>query len=736
MRGETKMNTQILSKATCRVLFAAVCAATTTLTVSAASTTYYHVNNWEMPGLPSGEDGGVEITATPQLAFPGVTLDEIKHCTFTTSLYGNQIDNDYTTAWGLHPVTCASNSDLLALQFAMKEVDSEDSSKPLTKGVIIVLSNGAGGVYARWAASFKKYGVQAIATSYSKSVNADGTVTIQTEWLNDSGKSSSSTTYNTDYRASGIRLHGISPVLNEDRFAFKDATLKQLRGCVFMAGYWAGKNMDGMEETGNEATYVTNWPSDDDIQKIVMQFTASDNDRRTAIIELTQKEGGVYAKHVLSCFKTNGSGKFYEIDGNGNISVASGVKLYTQSGNYPVHELYALCLHEWTLDADKTWTELSGGVTSASDDLVRITVTDLDAALTVNENVNVGRIEFEDGGEATMIVSPGYILTAEKISGIGNILNGGTLVKKGYGTATLPFNNASTGFTVVSNGTLKVERVTGSGDAHVIRVVSGATFDLNGKDNLAASMRVEGGAKYTNTSKLPRHNYNAVQPAQLILDGDATVTATQYFGLNAPSHAPTKLDLGSNTLTVNGGMEFMLYNTTIIGSGKVVVEAGKLTSYGFSQGSDCGIEVRIGGTLNAGQNGISICNLLNQGTVTDSANFTVTGTLTSGNDIPKLTLASGATVKASAITAQTVSKTFNVSGTITIDASAIAVQQLKDSADGRIAVLTVPSAANTSGAKWKVSNEPIRDTRIKWVTNGDTKTLYLAKPNGMILVFR
>lgn len=166
------------------------------------------------------------------------------------------------------------------------------------------------------------------------------------------------------------------------------------------------------------------------------------------------------------------------------------------------------------------------------------------------------------------------------------------------------------------------------------------------------------------------------------------------------------------------------------------MEAGKLTSYGFSQGSDCGIEVRIGGTLNAGQNGISICNLLNQGTVTDSANFTVTGTLTSGNDIPKLTLASGATVKASAITAQTVSKTFNVSGTITIDASAIAVQQLKDSADGRIAVLTVPSAANTSGAKWKVSNEPIRDTRIKWVTNGDTKTLYLAKPNGMILVFR
>lgn len=95
----------------------------------------------------------------------------------------------------------------------------------------------------------------------------------------------------------------------------------------------------------------------------------------------------------------------------------------------------------------------------------------------------------------------------------------------------------------------------------------------------------------------------------------------------------------------------------------------------------------------------------------------------------------GATVKATGAVA-TVLDTFSASGTVTIDASAITAQQLKDSADGRIAVLSVPSDANTSGADWKVSNEPIRDTRVKWVTNGDTKTLYLAKPNGLILVVR
>ena len=60
------------------------------------------------------------------------------------------------------------------------------------------------------------------------------------------------------------------------------------------------------------------------------------------------------------------------------------------------------------------------------------------------------------------------------------------------------------------------------------------------------------------------------------------------------------------------------------------------------------------------------------------------------------------------------------------------------SANGDVAVLTVPAAFNPSGATWNVTGAAISGTRAKWRTDagGTTKTLYVGKPTGLMLIVR
>ena len=110
------------------------------------------------------------------------------------------------------------------------------------------------------------------------------------------------------------------------------------------------------------------------------------------------------------------------------------------------------------------------------------------------------------------------------------------------------------------------------------------------------------------------------------------------------------------------------------------------------------------------------------------------GVLTTGNAIPDLALADGATVKATG-TAQVVSTKFSATGAYTIDASAITKAQLDDAEKQRIAVLTVPTSQK--GGTWTVANPPVDGCRAKWVDNDDgTSTLYLCKSPGTIFIIR
>lgn len=404
-----------------------------------------------------------------------------------------------------------------------------------------------------------------------------------------------------------------------------------------------------------------------------------------------------------------------------------------------------------TISDNTTWSalETAAGGAPATDARVIIEANS-DCQLTIDKDVTVGQIAFTGTGAVTLSVASGKTLTTGDITGAGGILNNGTIVKTGSGEVSWPFDNNSTGITQIDAGIVKVASVANDGKTkygfrpddttqQLIDVKAGATFDMNGKENFIPAVRLAKGAHFVNTGSTI--GYRAKQAVQLILDGDADVsTAGGEFGLIAPSSEETRLDLGANTLTISGSKVFRLKNTTITGTGTINVTGGTLTfpDYASSTGNDCTVAISAGGSMLLGDgSSLTVKNFTNGNTIltTKIGTLTVTGTLTPGNEIPKLTLSDGATVKASATVTQVVSTTFSAPGTITIDASAITKEQLDAATDQRMPVLTVPTA--NKGGTWTVDNAPVADARAKWVDDGDdTSTLYLCKPHGMMIIFR
>ena len=298
------------------------------------------------------------------------------------------------------------------------------------------------------------------------------------------------------------------------------ATFRETVDCAF--GY--NKKLYVDDDTGS----VTN---------IVIEFQISDgNYTKCLVASFENGDDGVYATAINARY-TSGAIGFTFRDYNGTLYGAANnssgetfAETLTASG-YGVFDVRVAVPTEWTLDADRTWSELRNGETLSTNDYVRITVTDADAMLTIDENVEVFRIEFVDGDGATMTVASGKTVISEVIEGVGHILNNGVLVKTGAGTLELPFDRDSAGETVVSNGTVKVASVTGTGTSHQVRVASGATFDVNAIQNIHVVLRLEAGATYTNGKQYSGNLYNVYPPVRLILDGDATATATYSFGL-------------------------------------------------------------------------------------------------------------------------------------------------------------------------------------------------------------
>ncbi len=675
------------------------------------------------------------VNTEPWLAFRGVTLEEIKDSQFMS---GFQFGT-----W----MTAATVSNVAAFVSTWSDGNGElkkivmQFRAPGDATAVIELTDGTGGVYAQ-----QVLGVSDVSSANTQvfAINAEtGAITKAA---------------GTDRGADKYGIHDFviqyPPCVKKTPNKIKvwssgdsenPLTLDDIAEGTFTARFSGATGKDlGFLDVPNSATgYFKKIRTDD----IVVEFQVQNGDYDCCVVvSFTNGVDGIYAEVIDAKNKkdeTAGNYEFYKADGTFNSCNNSTVAETWNANYYGVCDLRVTVptVHNWTLDADTTWGALRGGETVEADEVVKITVADPTAVLTVNENVTAAKIEFVGVNCAKLAINSGYTVTAENISGVTDILNNGSLVKAGDGTVSWPFDNASTGTTTVSNGTLRVASQTGSGTSHTVRVKDGATFDLNCVWQTAVAVVLEGGANFANTGSSDAAWSSSINIRSLTLEGDATVTATRTFGLRTTSHGANTLNLGTYTLTINAasGKSFFVDNTTINGTGKILVASGTLFSYNDSHGDAYTLEVGAGGTLaGGGNNGITCGDFVNHGSINSSNNkLIVKGTLTPGNSLIFLTLANGATIKASATQAQTVSTAFSVSGTgdktITVDASDITKDKL---GAGNVAVLTVPSSFNTSSVTWAVSGEQIAGTRAKWRTDGTTQTLYLCKPIGLMVIFR
>lgn len=541
---------------------------------------------------------------------------------------------------------------------------------------------------------------------------------------------------------------------------FPETTLQQIKFAKFtsrMLGKNVNSAFNALDSVSgyNKKLYYGN---EGNLESIIVEFKYITDGKyiRCVVVEFTDGDGGVYAKALGAAYYKNISTldtALYLEDRSWSTNGKDGEKTVAtalEASDYGVCDIrWALGegMKNITLDAEKNFSQLITDESLNPDDVVYVEAKG-NYTLTVDEDITVKDIEFVNGSGATLKISENYTLSVDDIVGVGNIMNNGTIVKTGEGTAILPFDNASTGVLIVGNGTLKVKSVINDGTAYTVRVKRGATFDLNGVSGVTVNVVLEEGATFVNTGNAI--SYNADQTVSITLEGNATVKAEKDMGLIASNRGETQLNLGSHILTLKGDNTFRFCNTTIIGTGMIhLTDSGKLTVMASSDGAagnyssggdECELVVELGSTLTIGNyQSLTVKNLTNNGVITTTHKGTliIKGILAPGNEIPVLTLADGATIKASATQVQTVSSTFSASGAIWIDASAITKEQLKDAGKEGISVLTVPADYTYNGVNWDVDGARVDRVRAKWRVNEDgTKTLYIARSEGLTVIVR
>ena len=721
---------------------------------------------------------GTSPLVSSALAFPGKTIAELKDFAFVSSyrfgkFMGVTATNNFATF--VTPWPSTGEPQKLVMQF----VNLND----MKKTAIIEMTNGVGGVWVRQSRhAYNSDTMQFKVNDTTGEVNG-GTKTVNTP---------------PEYAVHGLYVLPLETVKRSPIKAFSNGnslaplTLDDIKDGTF-SSRMCGINVNASFLAPDSALgYNKKVYKNDDgsVTNIIVEFQVRDDSyTKCVVVSFENGADGIYATALDAKYTTNAIGdEFYAENRTWNSWISNGTLSEYFGGGYGLFDLRVAVdeATEWTLDRDCTWSELRKDAILAVDEVVRISVKGDSPTLTIDENVNVSKVEFVTlslgehvclaasesfapsavtamssmliyttgtsvcaaiSGSCNVEVASGATLYIENGTDILSILNNGTVVKDVAVDVTIPFNNDSTGLTIVSNGTLKVASNTGgSGTAQTVRVTDGATFDLNGVRDVTVNVILEEGAKFANSGAAIDNN--KMQTVQIILDGNATAAFSNDFGLLAPSRNDTKLDLGENTLTLDGSKKhFWLCNTEITGTGTILVSHGYLTCVTKgSKGENCTVVIDPGAALDLGAN-LTVANFENNSNydVLGNSTLVVTGTFKSNTDknIPKLTLASGATVKATG-TAQTVSTTFSVSGvgdtkpSIAIDASEITAAVLREAGESGVDVLTVPATFDHSSVTWNVRNATVKDVRAKWRINegGETKTLYIARSSGLTVIIR
>ena len=400
-----------------------------------------------------------------------------------------------------------------------------------------------------------------------------------------------------------------------------------------------------------------------------------------------------------------------------------------------------------------------------------------DTTLTTTTALAFGALTVDGAGSAVFpanVTATGLALMADvaaTLPGTAGLANGGlsgagTLVLDPGAGATMTMtkdNTAFSGEVVVKSGTVKFGNrhsfgfggltnsnldLTTAGTAKV-RVKSGATLDVvNGSNSNwtgwpCTSTVLEEGAFLVSSSAYNDHDGVALA-TPLKLDGDATLSNTGKgfnFGTRSyGSHSYAIVDVGRHTLSLEGGAATYMTVCATRGDGTIDAKAGTLVLRGGGRLNINGarpqifltnglVKVRSGATLQVAQGNyntaatIKNLQLDGAGTVDASQSLTVTGFLTGGGSINRVTLASGAAFKPDGTNAFTITDT--LTGTLKLD-----TDDALASATGAIPLVRVPATKVES-----IVFENIPDGwQVKWADDGDYKASRLSRVGFTIFV--
>ena len=276
-------------------------------------------------------------------------------------------------------------------------------------------------------------------------------------------------------------------------------------------------------------------------------------------------------------------------------------------------------------------------------------------------NLSFGQIENNGRLELRAEAYDLTVADASSYSGDGEVHKFGNSY-----TAYMPFNNGCHSTWIVHGGRLCPNRyIAAPGNAYAFNTAENphanpkvivensassmeSKFDFNGIGGVTPNLVLSGYRKYGDATarnalccSVKDLSSWDMQITQLTLADDARVGGSYTFGLLAPNHGETLLELGDKTMTLclAAGKNFWLDNTTVTGTGKLLVESG--TAYfdqNGRQGTDWTLEVAEGGSAQF-TTPVTVSNLVFRGTATGTAEVTAYGTYAPlGASLPKVTL--------------------------------------------------------------------------------------------------
>lgn len=364
---------------------------------SRASTVTYKAGEAYVYGTYNAANpaASTKVPTTAALAFPGITLDAITNYVFSGYIYSGAVANPASTVANRVSVHRDSegHADKIAMQFTIWD---NTGTAAHTKAVVVEFTNGTGGVFVKKVGSRYRSSVNDRNGQYF-AMDANGTVTLKQSGGN--------------YDLYGLRaFSGFLTKTAEPLWSSGDAenplTLNDLVNATFTARTSGSQMLPSIEEIGAYNRCVTT-NEQGDATSIVVEFQAYDDGYiKSVVAEFTEGDGVILGKAIKRCWAVAASDRFlgfrlrredgtYTANKDDNVATnptASGYGIYDLTATVETPEL------SYTLDADRSWSEFTGG--EPLDDAsmtVRVTVTGDSPALTFDENVTVGKLEFVNG---------------------------------------------------------------------------------------------------------------------------------------------------------------------------------------------------------------------------------------------------------------------------------------------------------------------------------------------------